>query len=290
VNPLVKKSLNYTGSLFAFAGIFFVVFRLQHYSTQLDYEKLNTTTWYVIFGSVLIYSAVNFMLGCTWKYLLMFFGITVTWCWALRTYGISQLAKYVPGNIFHFAGRQSLGLAAGLPGWPLAKSAIWEIGLIAFSGGLFGVLLFPLLFPSISVSIALGLFTAIFAVALLTMKYYFSVNFIKAFVCNLFFLTISGMIFVGLLFQISEVSVRCSMLIPLCGAYVIAWLAGLLTPGAPAGVGVRELVLLFLLKGIVDEKDLLLIIVSGRFVTVVGDVLFFILALLIKDRSRHDRV
>ena len=31
------------------------------------------------------------------------------------------------------------------------------------------------------------------------------------------------------------------------GAYVIAWLAGLVTPGAPAGVGVRELVMYALL-------------------------------------------
>jgi hypothetical protein len=31
------------------------------------------------------------------------------------------------------------------------------------------------------------------------------------------------------------------------GSYVIAWLAGFVTPGAPAGIGVREAVLVILL-------------------------------------------
>jgi len=45
-------------------------------------------------------------------------------------------------------------------------------------------------------------------------------------------------------------------------------------PGAPAGVGVRELVLLFLLKNVVAEAELLLAVVLGRLVTVMGDLLF----------------
>jgi uncharacterized membrane protein YbhN (UPF0104 family) len=45
---------------------------------------------------------------------------------------------------------------------------------------------------------------------------------------------------------------------------VIAWLAGLVITGAPAGVGVRELVPLYLLEGYVMETNLLLAVVLGR--------------------------
>jgi glycosyltransferase 2 family protein len=38
---------------------------------------------------------------------------------------------------------------------------------------------------------------------------------------------------------------------------------------------VRELVLLFLLKGLVSEADLLLAVMLGRVVTVAGDLAFF---------------
>ena len=46
-------------------------------------------------------------------------------------------------------------------------------------------------------------------------------------------------------------------------------------------MGVREFVLLFLLKGMISESDLLLAVVLGRFVTVLGDLLFFLLTFLI---------
>jgi uncharacterized membrane protein YbhN (UPF0104 family) len=71
------------------------------------------------------------------------------------------------------------------------------------------------------------------------------------------------------------------MLVPLCGAYVVAWLAGLVTPGAPAGIGVREIVLLLLLGSSVAEADLLLVVVLGRIVTMVGDILYFITSIML---------
>ena len=65
-----------------------------------------------------------------------------------------------------------------------------------------------------------------------------------------------------------------------CGAYVIAWLAGLVTPGAPAGIGVREIVMYALLHTLISQSDLLTAIVLARIVTVAGDLLFYLLALI----------
>lgn len=284
MNPLLKKILNFTGSFFAVAGIFFVGLRLRHYGTQLNYDTLTVTIWYVIIGSAIVYGAANLLLGCAWKYLLMSLGISTTWHWALRTYGVSQLAKYVPGNVFHLAGRQSIGLAAGLPGWPLAKSTIWEIGLISLAGGLFCVLILPLLYPYFSIPYSLLLFSTVFFGISVLLKRYFSADIVRAFVCDLFFLTISGMVFVCLLFQLSAIVGARTMWIPICGAYVIAWLVGLLTPGAPAGVGVRELVILFLLKSAISEADLLMAVILGRVITVLGDLFLFVLVLPISTK------
>jgi len=54
-------------------------------------------------------------------------------------------------------------------------------------------------------------------------------------------------------------------------------------------MGVRELVLLFLLKGIVTETDLVLVVVLGRVVTVGGDFGFFLTALLM-NHGKHSRI
>jgi glycosyltransferase 2 family protein len=110
-----------------------------------------------------------------------------------------------------------------------------------------------------------------------------------AFAWQMLFLLISGTVFVSLLGVIAggeEMATQHWLAIG--GAYVVAWLAGLVTPGAPAGVGIREMVLLFLLKGLVIDTDLLLAVLLGRLVTVSGDLVFFLGASLIPS-TPHTR-
>ena len=47
-------------------------------------------------------------------------------------------------------------------------------------------------------------------------------------------------------------------------------------------MGVRELILLLLLKGAVMEVDLLLVVTMGRLITVVGDLGFFGITRMLK--------
>ncbi len=223
-------------------------------------------------------AAANVLLVRAWWHLLAYFDITVERRWATNAFGIAQLAKYVPGNIFHLAGRQALGMAVGLPGLALAKSVMWELGLFACSGAFFGCLAAALIWADLSGAILPVSFFAISSGAVAALRRFWSPAIGSAFACQIFFLTISSAVFVGALALSAPLSVTFSTYVAICAAYVIAWLAGLVTPGAPAGVGVRELVLLFLLKGMVDESDLLLAVVLGRVVTVLGDFLFFVYA------------
>lgn len=66
--------------------------------------------------------------------------------------------------------------------------------------------------------------------------------------------------------------------LPIIGAYTIAWLAGLATPGAPAGIGIREAIALVLLGKWMEKDELLTAIVAGRMITIVGDLLFFLIS------------
>lgn len=274
--PSFKKSLHWAGSALALAGIAFVVQRLRDYGGQIDFSRFDVTAWSIVGGSVLIYGLSNLMLALAWWNLLGHFGANTAKRWPIKIYGISQLAKYVPGNIFHLAGRQAMGVAAGVPGWPLAKSSAWELGLISFTGGMFGLLALPLIAPAITVAMGLGLFAVTVAGVAALLRHYLGPLVACALGWYVGFLAISGMLFVGL---VDVVSARANPgglpWIPMGGAYVIAWLVGLVTPGVPAGVGVRELVLLFLLNDVIVEADLVLAVVLGRVVTVGGDMVFF---------------
>lgn len=282
----LKKHMHWVGSALATAGILFVALRLREYGGQINFKDFGWEIWWVVGGCALAYCIANHLMALAWWNLLAQFGTVTSQRWAIRTYGISQLAKYVPGNIFHLAGRQAMGMAAGVPGWTLAKSTFWELGLLAFAGALFSSLVLPLLVASLPLALGVGAFALAFAFILVGLATYLGSAAVRAFGLYVVFLAISGTLFVCLIETIFPSAVASSSSwIVLCGAYVVAWLIGLVTPGAPAGVGVRELVLVFLLQGLVGESELVLTIILGRVVTVVGDLLFFVLSSVQKKRQ-----
>lgn len=274
----IKRGLNYFGGLIALIGVVFVIFKLKTYGNEIDFLLFSVLDWSSLFLLVVIYGAANIMLSRSWWHLLVNFNVDIPFNWAVKAYGMSQLGKYIPGNIIHLAGRQSLGMAANIQTVPLAKSIIWELGVIAFAGALFVPLIAPIFIPVISFWISVILFLCLVVVSGALIHRILSVEVASALLWQVFFLIVSGGVFIGILAVINVSIVSISNFSVLCGAYVIAWLLGLITPGAPAGLGIREMVLLFLLGSYVPYADLLLAIVLGRIVTVIGDFLFFLLA------------
>jgi hypothetical protein len=67
--------------------------------------------------------------------------------------------------------------------------------------------------------------------------------------------------------------------------FIIAWLIGFATPGSPAGLGVREAVLITLLDSPSIEDTLLVAVLISRIVTVLGDMLFFAISSLFRPKQ-----
>jgi glycosyltransferase 2 family protein len=273
-----KSLLHLSGIVLAILSIAFVALRLHNYSTSLDFTQFDTKVWSYFFLLALIYAISCILLSYIWWNLLKHFGVCVSERWVYQTYGKSQLAKYIPGNIFHLAGRQALSIAAGLQGWAVAKSTFWELGFSAIAGTLLAVLAIPLKWPTWPEAVSIAALLGLFMMAGVLVYRFFSRSACIAFCWQITFLMITGSIFVGVLAIVSPAAVTVTNFPELCGAYVAAWLAGLVTPGSPAGMGVREVILLFLLKGLLPENDLLVAVVVSRLITIAGDLLYFILA------------
>jgi len=274
----LKLALNIAGGLLSLAGVAFVGIRLSGYMAEIDLARFHWKAWLLAGFFALVYGTANTLLARAWWNLMEFLKAPAGWGWAWRIYGVSQLAKYVPGNIFHLASRQALSMAAGFEGWMLAKSTVWELGLLVLAGVMFFGLILDLLFPSLPFFAPLLVFVGVFLSVEAGLRCWSAPSIARALAWQWVFLIISGLVFVGVLALVAPQSVNFALLPTFCGSYVIAWLAGLVTPGAPAGVGVRELVLLYLLEGYVMETNLLLAVVLGRLVTVAGDLLFFCMA------------
>jgi glycosyltransferase 2 family protein len=281
--PAFRRTLHLAGSGLALLGIAFVVIRLNKYWGSRDLSHITSVGWVAIGGLAVLYGSANLVLALAWRRLLAQCDVFVTRMWAIRAYGVSQLAKYVPGNIFHIAGRQAIGMSAGISAGALAKSSAWELGLMAVAGMSYGWVVLPLLvagLPSLA-SFALLLGTAWVVAHFLRRFLGFHAS--ASFGLHVLFLAVSGGVFVilsALIVHGGEQHLKIWLFVG--GSYVVAWLAGLVTPGAPAGLGVRELILLFLLNGLVADADLTMAVLLGRMVTVVGDLLFFGAAFFIR--------
>jgi hypothetical protein len=90
---------------------------------------------------------------------------------------------------------------------------------------------------------------------------------------TLFFL-LAGTSLLGLVYGL-HITVDITKVFQMLSIFSVSWLAGFLTPGAPAGIGVREAVMIALMEGIIGKSNSLIISILFRLVTIAGDVMMF---------------
>src|SRR3546814_11770047 len=72
------------------------------------------------------------------------------------------------------------------------------------------------------------------------------------------------------------------------GAFTTSWIAGFVVPGAPAGLGVREVVLTAWLAGALPPATAVLLVVALRIATPIADLVNFLWgsAVLVSNRQQ----
>ena len=273
------KYLRWIGLAMSLLGVGFVVVQLGAYAGDLGGFRPSVLQVLVLVALTVVYGVSNVALAVAWRDLLEHCGAPSGTRWAVHVFGVTQLAKYIPGNFFHLASRQTVGMSDGHEAMPLLKSALWEFGAIMSSAVVFGLWLGPLLFDGVSYGLGALLFVVLLAIVSVTAQRFFSPFVMRAVLWYVAFLLLSGLIFYATLQALLPEASLLQALPGICSAYVIAWLAGAITPGAPAGIGIRELVMFALLQPVVAESDLLVAIVLNRAITAGGDTLFYFFAL-----------
>ncbi|GEM_PF-1491405 len=224
----------------------------------------------------------------------------------------SNMAKYIPGNFLQFVSRNFLGSLYGYKQSNIALSSIIEIALnifctiliilLSFTSGLivipeslmnsigiysikarFGILIL-LIVSAIALIIYFLLktnnginifFVKLFKKAKLFFSIYFFAAAIKVTLIYMFVFIILGLFFVFIFsfFLNNPVSMHQSFFI--VTAYIFSWLMGYITPGSPAGIGVREAVLVLLLGPAFGREAVISAAIIHRTITILGDILTF---------------
>lgn len=255
-----------------------------------------------------LYAAIIPVSASAWALLLERQGESWSPGFLAAVMGATQAAKYIPGNIAQHIGRASLVLGYGMRLQTFTVSVIHEtllmvaasivVGTVLLwvaSGGLvplpdryqYALLMLGVGFAFAVVVIAMGpartlpVFTRPSQVARLLNSLGrplgFKTTAIVFAAYSLNYLLIGlGMWIVA---QSLGADGRAGYAL-LTAAFTLAWLLGYLTPGAPAGLGVREGILALLLAGAVADQHLLALILAMRIVTLAGDGLCFMFGAL----------
>lgn len=298
------------GSLLATVALVFVGRRLaQHGPALVQFAESPKALLTLVLGT-LGYGSSSLLLSTAWHRL-------VIWCGegefdprtARSIFARSQLAKYVPGNIFHLAGRQVLGARHGLGHRALVASAMleaWGLVTAALSITTVGILLTPERYLPASLGLPAGVLIAGLVVCLampwllrfwprlhasvrrrsgliqtldrIDLLRFARLDRVVALVPivlrYLAFFSISGGLLAALTYA-AKPSTSLSQLMVVGAFAAIAWIGGYLTPGAPAGLGIREVILATALTPVVGAAEAFAVTAAFRVVTTSGDLLFW---------------
>jgi uncharacterized membrane protein YbhN (UPF0104 family) len=255
------------------------------------------------------YAALHLPLGAAW-------GVLVSAAMSARAparaiasvYGRSQIAKYLPSNVVHFAGRQLLGGRLGWPQAAIAASSLLETALLvlaAVCGMLaFGALLSERAFELVPAPLLWGAAAATLIGFVTARRLALGWGWLRRRVQGHIALdALASGRAVALAFLLYAVffiggGVICHILLASLDpawtwrrapwsilAFSAAWLAGFVVPGAPGGLGVREAALAYLLSDGVGEHAAVVTALLLRAVTVLGDVLCFLVCVGLSPAS-----
>jgi glycosyltransferase 2 family protein len=276
------RRVRVVAQLLILVAIVFAVLRVRSLWHESHIELANVD-WPAITGSFLL--AVTGVLGTgfIWLVILRRLGANVLSRWT-PIFFQAQLAKYIPGTLWQYAGRITLARARGLPTRVVARSLPIELGASIAGAGvaclsLLGVFGIPaaLAVGAACISVATtnrsakaGLRSSISAAAVAIPLY----TLVWAAMGASFWLTAKAL-----------VTAPVAQLPFYTGAFAVAWVVGVVAVYAPGGIGVREGVLVALLHSRLGSADALVVAAASRVLLTVGDLTIGGAAFLILRRT-----
>ena len=139
ININLKRIKPYLRWLIFGGTLFFILKSFKDHWNEVATVRINSQGWLLLTASLILTLLAHIWSAWVWGWLLKLFKQPVGWKWVLRVYLITNLAKYLPGNVWHFYGRISAITKTG-----------GSVGVASLS-----VLLEPLLMASAALLIAL---------------------------------------------------------------------------------------------------------------------------------------
>ncbi len=275
-------------SLWLLAHVFFA-----HYQNIKNIQIDSKFLLVFIFGAIVtVVGHINIVLG--WYLQLKNKYPDISFEQSYIAIGVSQIAKYLPGNVAHFIGRAVLVKEVDSKA-DITYAILIETIILSLTAMLFASLWSTLYYlPAELNAISIVIITILFCVGTIILVEILKRKLNATWILydTLFYiLVLNSLCF----FLHGYVIYLIASLIPgIPGLSILqytlgfsaAFLVGYLLPGAPGGVGVREYAFVLIFGALLGKGIALEVIVIHRLLAIVGDLLFFVTAYLLKHNAK----
>ncbi|RDV01486.1 hypothetical protein DXH95_14420 [Sphingorhabdus pulchriflava] len=246
------RALYWLGALLLAASLIFVAAYAHRNWAMLAQVSISNSKMLVL--AILLYAVSHFSTALSWPFVLRGMSIPVSLRTGVQIGFVSQIGKYLPGNVAHYFGRATLAANSGVPLLSSGTSTAVEIIAALFAAAIVGATAL-VIDPEAAQFLALRLMNAFQAtttilaalaagvLALGTYLYWKRYSIVVVLAPTLFLavsFTLSGLSFAALLASIDATSPTATII----ALFVVAWVIGFIVPGAPAGIGIREAILI----------------------------------------------
>lgn len=303
-----NQVLKALGSILMALALLFILKKI----LEMDIDYKSIFNGYTIAASILIsvaYGLIIIIFCWPWRnYIEMITGVRLPYTETAYVMAKANLLKYVPGNVFQYIGRNEVAINNKLQHSKVGMATILEIATNFLAATLLGISFYFDGFQIVVVQFKKELIVIVSVGIIISLTIVFFVwykkravleKYLDIFSCwknikivfkNLLFFAINALLNAGLyiltLTLILNMRFDLQDIHVLIGAYILAWTVGFVIPGAPGGIGIREFVMTLLLPGYMDIQMILLGLVLYRFINILGDILGFLFAGVL--RSAHN--
>jgi uncharacterized membrane protein YbhN (UPF0104 family) len=285
--------VNLVGQALLVASLIFVVIRLRS-SWEDSHVDIHQLSWPALSGALACALAALLAGAATWVWILGALDVRTRPRW-VGIYLQAQLAKYIPGSVWQYAGRVALAAARGLSARRVTLSLTVELAASILPAAVIGArvegwtaaltvlaascLLLPAAARAGRSRFAARITRLVGGVDLVAVTRATALSALAYAViwCALdasFWLTARALF-----------STPAREIAYYSAVFCLAWLAGLVVIFAPGGLGVREAVIVALLRGRIGTADALLLAATSRIVLTTMDVIGGVLGAAVLRRT-----
>jgi hypothetical protein len=293
--------------------LFFLAKVLKDHWQSVTQLQISTSGWACLAIGLGVTLLAHTFAGWVWSQILQDFHQSVNRGWIIQAYLKTNIAKYLPGNIWHYYGRVTAATTAGASLATATVSVLLEPLLMAASALFIALFCSQQIvakygFPALLLQIV-GLVAVLLSVHPIVLNQLIQrLSKLKApsspdpattsqpfrldhypitpLLGEMGFLLLRGLGFLLTFVALSPIALEQIPI--LLSAFSVAWLLGLVVPGAPGGIGVFEVTAIALLDRQFSPGLILSVVACYRLISILAETAGAGLAQLDQQLSRVD--